>query len=81
MAFFHLGNTGKSRGFSGLPVAASCGGRLIPQPANVLQQFAGREACYCWKFSNTLIRVSLGLLFSRVAEVVYGFSRKSAGMR
>jgi len=27
-AFFHLGNTRKRRRFSGLPYAASCGGRL-----------------------------------------------------
>ena len=36
MAFFHLGNPGKRRGFSGLPVAASCGGRLFPQSASRL---------------------------------------------
>jgi hypothetical protein len=34
MAFFHLGDTPKSRGFSGSPIAASCGGRLFPQPAS-----------------------------------------------
>ena len=33
MAFFHLGNTRKRRGFSGLPIAASYGGRLFPEPA------------------------------------------------
>jgi len=30
----HLGNTRKRRGFSGLPIAASCGGRLLPQSAS-----------------------------------------------
>jgi hypothetical protein len=34
MAFFHLGDTPKSRGFWGSPIAASCGGRLFPQPAS-----------------------------------------------
>ena len=34
MAFFHLGNTQKRRGFSGLAIAASCGGRLLPPSAN-----------------------------------------------
>ena len=33
MAFFHLRNARKRRGFSGLQVAASCGGRLFPQSA------------------------------------------------
>jgi hypothetical protein len=28
-----LGDTPKSRGFWGSPIAASCGGRLFPQPA------------------------------------------------
>jgi hypothetical protein len=31
MAFVHLGITPKSRGIWGAPVAASCGGRLVPQ--------------------------------------------------
>ena len=31
VAFFHVGNTQKRQGFSGLPIAASCGGRLFPQ--------------------------------------------------
>jgi hypothetical protein len=30
---FHLCDTPKSRGFWGSPNAASCGGRLFPQPA------------------------------------------------
>jgi hypothetical protein len=34
MAFFHSGNTRKRQGFSGVPFAASCGGRLHPQSAN-----------------------------------------------
>jgi hypothetical protein len=34
MAFFHVGNTRKRRGFSGLPCAASRGGRLSPQSAD-----------------------------------------------
>ena len=33
MAFFHVGNTRKRQGFSGLLFAASCGGRLFPQSA------------------------------------------------
>jgi hypothetical protein len=36
MAFFHLGNARKRRGFSGLPLAASCGGRLVPESARLL---------------------------------------------
>jgi|GEM_PF-5336656 len=38
----HLGTTRKRRGFSGLSVASSCGGRLFPQSAGDL--FSGRLA-------------------------------------
>jgi carbon starvation protein len=34
MAFFHLSDTPKSRGFGGSLVAASCGGRRVPQSAS-----------------------------------------------
>jgi hypothetical protein len=36
MAFFHFGDTQKSQGFLGSPIAASRGGRLYPQSANSL---------------------------------------------
>jgi hypothetical protein len=42
MAFFHLGDTPKSRGFWGSPIAASCGGRLFPQPAKKEMQWISR---------------------------------------
>ncbi len=38
MTFFHLSDTPKSRGFWESPIAASCGGRLFPQPASGLVQ-------------------------------------------
>ena len=47
MAFFHLGNTQKHQGFLGLPIAASCGGRLFPQSAKSgwarMQRSEGRD--------------------------------------
>jgi poly(3-hydroxybutyrate) depolymerase len=36
MAFFHLGDTQKSQGFLGSPVAASCGGSTRAISANDL---------------------------------------------
>ena len=44
MAFFHLGNTRKRRGFSGLPIAASCGGRPPPRSAGVARKTAAYGA-------------------------------------
>ena len=45
MAFFHLGNTRKHRGFSGLRIAASGSGRLFSQPARTAdgEWFPGLE--------------------------------------
>jgi hypothetical protein len=44
MAFFHLGDTQKSQGFLGSPAAASCGGRLYPQSANLDHPHLDRDA-------------------------------------
>jgi len=47
MAFFHLGNTQKRQGFSGLPIAASCGRRLYPQSGIYLfRSPAAGDACW-----------------------------------
>jgi hypothetical protein len=34
MTFFHLGDAPKRRGYWESPIAASCGGRLFPQPGD-----------------------------------------------
>jgi hypothetical protein len=44
MAFFHLGDAQKSRGFLGSPFAASCGGRAVILVAGMNIPEAAREA-------------------------------------
>jgi hypothetical protein len=41
----HSGNTQQRRGFWGLPIAASCGGRIHPQSAKVPPRFRTQSAC------------------------------------
>jgi len=47
MAFFHMGDAPTSRGFWGSPIAASCGGRLFPQPASVTTWTLAAHECRC----------------------------------
>ena len=62
MAFFHSGDAPKSRGFWGSPVAASCGGRRVPQSATPPLAAVWcelRDRCTRGRASGTLSRALL----------------------